>query len=675
MEKRMPDNLINTDITAEHFKAFFERAAIGMVVTTLSGEIIAINPFALKQFGYDRKEIIGEKVETLMPGRFHQNHFQYRERYSKNPETRPMGLGMNLYGCRSDGTEFPVEISLGHYTSQGIGYVVAFVADISRRRAVESEYELLNRELEHTVEQRTSDLQRAMEQLEMSKSKLETIVSYKRTILDKAGAMIIATDVDGTINLFNPEAVQMLGYRASEILKKKTPLIFHDKEEIEKKRRKLLEECDIKAESDFDVLVAKARRDIHEEEQFTYVGKTGNSFPVSLTVTALRDAQRNITGYMGIAVDVSERIKASNELRRTEHLFLQLLENYPDGIICIVDQNYRFVYTGGELHRQLNADIGALIGQEVFPFFPDALREVILSLLETVFREKVHITGYELPYPIAGGIYIMDSFPLEEEEGSVRNIGVIIKNITELKEAEKNLREDLRIEKDLNELKSRFVSMASHEFRTPLSTVLSSAYLIGQYTSEADQPKRDRHLQRIISSVNMLTDILDDFLNLGKIEEGKLQPRFSTFNMEEVVNTTLDEIKNNLKKGQKVSYVHEGDPTVFLDASLLRHILMNLVSNASKFSPEDSAIELKSRQNKERLELTVKDNGIGIPKEDQMHLLERFFRGSNAQNIQGTGLGLAIVAKYVEIMNGSIEFESELEKGTEFTVVFSVLKE
>jgi signal transduction histidine kinase len=204
--------------------------------------------------------------------------------------------------------------------------------------------------------------------------------------------------------------------------------------------------------------------------------------------------------------------------------------------------------------------------------------------------------------------------------------------------------------------------------------VLSSAYLIEKYTSTEDQPKREKHLQRIVSSVNMLTDILNEFLDIGKIEEGKLQTKFVAFNLEESVGTTINEIKNTLKKEQQVNYRHEGDPIVFLDNSLMKHIVMNLISNAGKFSSEGSVIDVVSSHHKGRITLSVKDKGIGISKEDQKHLMERFFRGANAANIQGTGLGLHIVSKYVEMMNGTIQCKSQLEKGTEFIIRFNTKK-
>jgi len=507
-------------------------------------------------------------------------------------------------------------------------------------------------------------------ELQIALQELEKVQAFQKAILENAGAMIIATDNKGIIRLFNPEAAKKLGYTEDEILNKKTPLLFHDKKEIQVKKQQLIDEFGEKEFNDFDVLVEKARHNLYAEERFHYTKKSGATFPVWLSITQLFNGKKEPTGFLGIAFDISAKVKAEKTLKKMEHLFLQLLNNYPDGTISIIDRDFNFVYTGGELHKLLNADIEMLIGNEIFPFFPKPLRRIIFPMLESIFQDKIFINGFELPYQIANGTYIMDAFPLIEEDGSVNNIGVIIKNISILKQAEKNLREDLKNERELNELKSRFVSMASHEFRTPLSTVLSSAYLIEKYTSQEDQPKREKHVQRIASSVNMLTDILNDFLSLGKIESGKLEAKSTEFNLRELINETVEEVKNTLKKEQQIKLAFEGEPRAVLDPSLIKHILTNLISNASKFSSDSSTINIKASRNNGQIMLAVKDNGIGIPKEDQKHLTDRFFRARNAQDIQGTGLGLHIVSRYVQMMDGEFRFESEPGIGTEFTVTF-----
>jgi signal transduction histidine kinase len=214
--------------------------------------------------------------------------------------------------------------------------------------------------------------------------------------------------------------------------------------------------------------------------------------------------------------------------------------------------------------------------------------------------------------------------------------------------------------------------MASHEFRTPLSTILSSAYLISKYEQSEEQPKREKHIQRIVSSVNGLTDILNDFLSVGRIEEGRIQVRRVLINLDEWMDTVLGELRQLLKNGQQINHIHEGDGVLSLDPSLLRHIVQNLVSNAIKFSPDDAVIEIRTRRAGDLFSLSVSDRGIGISEEDQKHLFERFFRGANAINIQGTGLGLHIVSRYAELMNGHVSFRSRLHEGTTFTVTFDL---
>lgn len=225
-------------------------------------------------------------------------------------------------------------------------------------------------------------------------------------------------------------------------------------------------------------------------------------------------------------------------------------------------------------------------------------------------------------------------------------------------------------EKELGELKSRFVSMASHEFRTPLSTILSSASLVEKYTEMEDVEKRYRHTGRIKSAVKNLTVLLDEFLSLGKIEDGKIEAKMAAFDVVSFINATLQEIDNIKTGSRQIIFNHAGTTIVHLDASLLRYVVYNLLSNAIKFSGDQGIITISSLVEAGNFTLVVQDTGIGISEADQAHLFERFFRAANAVNIQGTGLGLHIVSKYVELMGGHIEFESVLEKGTAFRLSF-----
>ena len=387
------------------FHVLFSNASMGILVANEKGQIVMVNPFLLKQFGYEEGELIGEPIEKLIPGRFHHRHKDHVQQYYQHPRNRPMGLGMDLFGIKKNGQEFSVEVSLGNHETENGRFVIAFLSDISQRKEAEQALKQLNEELEIKIAERTQSLTGTVEQL-------------------------------------------------------------------------------AKAETDLRLALEK--------------------------------------------------------------------------------------------------------------------------------------------------------------------------------------------EKELSELKSRFVSLASHEFRTPLSTVLSSAYLISKYTETEDHPKREKHVQRIVSSVNMLTDILNDFLSVGRIEEGKIQVRLTSFNVAQLIQQTIPEMSGLLKKEQQIIYHHEGDDTVTLDQGLLKHIIMNLLSNAIKFSPEKAEILLTSKKTPGRFVILCKDQGLGISKEDQQHLFERFFRGANVSNIQGTGLGLHIIAKYAELMHGTVTCHSELNQGTTFEITFDI---
>lgn len=255
-----------------------------------------------------------------------------------------------------------------------------------------------------------------------------------------------------------------------------------------------------------------------------------------------------------------------------------------------------------------------------------------------------------------------------------QELGAAIKKLEQtnrsLYEAEQEVRKALHKEKELHELKSRFVTIASHEFRTPLSTVLSSASLIGKYKTTDDDDKRQKHVGRIKSAVSNLTGILNDFLSISRIEEGKIYNVPTSFNLHAFATEVADEAQGVLKLGQKITYTHQTNATeVYLDKQLLKNIMLNLLSNASKYSAEQKQITLTTAVRPDAVELQVQDEGIGIPKADQAHLFTPFFRAQNVTNIQGTGLGLNIVKKYIDIMGGSLTYRSEVEKGTSFTVI------
>ncbi len=399
--------------TLEGARALFYYATEGIIVANDKGEISHVNPSAEKLFGYQKSELIGKKIEILIPHRLSKKHENHRSKYNASPHPRSMGAGFDLHGMKKNGIEFPVEISLSPFSNVDGNFVIAFIIDITIRKKAEESLKLQKQELE---------------------------------ILNKG-------------------------------LDKKV-----------KERTMILEEA-----------------------------------------------------------------------------------------------------------------------------------------------------------------------------------------IAELNETKKELDEALQKEKELNDLKSRFVSMASHEFRTPLATILSSLSLAKQYGQLGENEKQEKHLQRIKTSVNNLTDIISDVLSISKLEEGKLSVSTEQFNFVAFTNEILNELQSVAKEGQRINFIHSGESEINFDKKILRHLFFNLISNAIKFSPEGKPIDVYAKISDSEIKISVKDSGIGISQEDLKHLFERFFRAHNAINIPGTGLGLNIVAKYVEMLNGTIDCKSSLEKGTTFTIKLPVI--
>jgi two-component system sensor kinase FixL len=240
-----------------------------------------------------------------------------------------------------------------------------------------------------------------------------------------------------------------------------------------------------------------------------------------------------------------------------------------------------------------------------------------------------------------------------------------------LQKAKEEVSLSLEKEKELGLLKSRFVSIASHEFRTPLTSVQLSASLIEKHAEPFNSANIVKHVGKIKSAVGNLTLILNDFLSLEKLESGMQQPTYNDFDIVQFAEVITEEMQVLAKQNQNIIYQHTGTKsTVKLDQNLLRNCIVNLVNNAIKYSGENTFIGFTTEINERECIITVSDNGIGIPEADQKHLFEAFFRAHNTGTIPGTGLGLNIVARYTSLMNGKIDFKSDVNQGTLFTITF-----
>ena len=461
--------------------------------------------------------------------------------------------------------------------------------------------------------------------------------------------------------------------------------------------------------ADWAALREQARRTGRQAIETEVSKADGTGFPARIELTYFDAA-----GAPFFLLSLSEQNRlhqAERELAQSERRFEAVVANATIGII-VCDQAGRIVLANALAHRQFGYADDALRGLLIEALVPGAAGRRHAQLRQSfneapqvramgahrgdleglrqdgsVFPVEVSLSYFELHGELYAVSYILDitakkhaDQALLAERQHVENLNseleqkmadrthALLTTLAQLEQRQAELAQALAAEQELGELKSRFVSMASHEFRTPLTAVLTSASLIEKYPAAEQQDKRLRHLDRIRQSVNQLNDILEEFLSVGRIEEGKVTTHPGHLNLPILLRDVLADMQGLLKPGQQVTQAIDCNGPMWLDASLLRKILVNLLSNASKYSAENTVVQVQATGRAGRLTLVVQDAGVGISLEDQARLFERFFRARNVTNVPGTGLGLYIVGRYVELLGGTISLASELDKGTTVTI-------
>lgn len=387
-----------------------------------------------------------------------------------------------------------------------------------------------------------------------------------------------------------------------------------------------------------------------------------------------------------------------------EALLKAIIENAIDGII-VMDSNGLMLSANPSACALFGYSAVEMCGQNVNILIPPGLanHDNYISRYEKTGESNIIGIGREVIALKKGGATFHARLAVSEAVSSTKHVYAgIIQDLTYEKQAEERLRlhnsrleatvaertqslesivqtleqakdeanHALLIEQEINQMKTRFVSMASHEFRTPLSSIQLSASLIEHYYNRIDKSKVLAHLAKIKSAVSSLTAILNDFLSVERIEAGKVVPSFSEFDFKMLCDDVVEGIKIQATPNQKINYVHKGDVKVVSDNAMIQHCIINLLSNAVKYSREDGLIILTTSITAQNLSIRVADNGIGIPADEQRQLFGAFFRASNTKDVSGTGLGLNIVKRYTELMNGTVTFKSSEKKGTVFVLNF-----
>ncbi|HCF30275.1 MAG TPA: hypothetical protein DEV81_24445 [Cyanobacteria bacterium UBA11049] len=430
---------------------------------------------------------------------------------------------------------------------------------------------------------------------------------------------------------------------------------------------------EIKGKTDYDLFPAETAEIFQAHDQAVLKAKTPLDWEEVVlhpdgphTYLAVKFPLYNRAGepyaVCGISTDITERKLAEDALRSSMATNRALLNAIPD-LMFRINREGIFVNFKAAKNNNLLMLKSEFLGKHLDEVLPQEVAQLTMNSVEQALQTgEVQIFECQLMADNLLDYEIRIAVSAENE------VMAIVRDITERKQVEADIRTALEKEKELSELKSRFISMASHEFRTPLATILSSAELIEHYSHKWNEEKKLSHLQRIQTSVKHMTGLLNDVLLIGKAEEGKLECKPTPIDILHFCRDLVEDIELTTSSHTIAFHPQCQTTTACIDEKLLRHILSNLLSNAIKYSPAGGTVNFDLICKQEEVVFRVQDRGIGIPVADQAQLFNSFHRASNVGTISGTGLGLAIVKKSVDLHKGKIAVQSELRVGTTFTV-------
>ncbi|MGK0421447.1 MAG: PAS domain S-box-containing protein [Polaribacter sp.] len=517
---------------------------------------------------------------------------------------------------------------------------------------------------------------------------------------------ILVVDLEGVIMKANPASERLFGYESGELMHQKVenciPNKFKNKRQNTKERNynshkeKRLEEglylFGYRADgSKFPLEISLTNTTIAGEQVIIAfitditahekIEKKLKSTQSQLQIYSLELEQKvaSRTSELTAAVEklVASNLSLEDQIEETEDakksviasksLSSAIAKNFPNGFIIVFNANFEMLLIEGETVALLGLgekSIEETTMDDIRMFSATQKVKLKQDILKTI--AGAHL-GFEITYK--NKYFSVNTIPLADKNAFISSALFVYSNITEQKKVEQDSQNALKKEQELNELKSRFVAMASHEFRTPLSAIQTSAILIGRQNESGKEQKREKYVAQIKRNVKQLVVILNDFLSLSKLEEGKVTANKVTFDFVVLSKTLVEEVSMTKKIGKNIIISAPDAPVLLnLDPKLVRRILMNLLSNAIKYSPENTDIHIKIEKCNQFISLEVQNQGIGIPEEEQDKLFERFFRAKNVQDIEGTGLGLHIIKQFVALMNGTIDFKSKANKGATFLV-------
>ncbi len=474
--------------------------------------------------------------------------------------------------------------------------------------------------------------------------------------IESSASGVVLFDLNFYVQYVNKSIIQMMGAENDSELKGRSVFDFISENDIEVVRNEYIPEL------------------LKNSEWFGEIElKRLNGQPVSGEVNCsfvIND--QNIPVYMlAIINDITERKKSEEALKESERRYRLVVDHIKE-VIFQTDAagNWEFLNPAWEevMGYTVKESIGQLFLNYVHPEDRERNNKEFEKL---VCRSKEHCRHIIRYVTKNGSFKWIEVFArlILNEKGEITGTSGSLYDITEKFLAEEEIKEALQKEKELGELKSRFVSTVSHEFRTPLTSILASAELVLRYNEKWNDEKKLNTIKRIQNSALFMNGMVSEVLDLNRAESGRLAYTPEKLELVSFLNEIFEEIKPLSKEKHDLKYIAEEDNiTGSFDEKMLKSVVINLLSNAIKYSPDGGRVELKLRKKDNTVNISVSDNGMGIPEEDQINLFLPFFRAKNIGNISGTGLGLSIVRKNIELQKGEITFSSESGKGTTFFV-------
>lgn len=489
-------------------------------------------------------------------------------------------------------------------------------------------------------------------------AELEEQRTFLRNVIDVSPNMIFVKDYNAHFVLANPMVAKMYNTTVEALIGKTDADFNPSPQEVE----------------DFlkaDQRVIDSGEPLFIEEPITnFAGETHWLQTIKVPIISVDGKSRYV---LGVSADITERKRAEADLKESEEKYRLLVETMRGGL-AIYDADDRIIYINDRFCELMGYTRAELVGTRSFDYVDTTNAETISRHLE--HRRQAESTSYELVVRHKDGqpIYILVSgSPLFDKAGNLIGSFAVITDITVQKQAEAALWQAFEKEKELGELKTRFVSMASHEFRTPLATILALTETLRAYRHRLEDDQIDERLDKIKLQIDHLKDIMEDVLLLARMQARRVEYNPAMLDLNALCRSVLDEFQSRDDVKHQINYsCNEENREVALDRKLMRQIISNVVSNALKYSPEDKSVEVRLDYTDSAIILKVQDEGIGIPEADMKHLFEPFHRATNVGTTSGTGLGLVITKESVELHGGTIEVESQLGVGTTLTICIPI---